>query len=282
MRYKVYYIPKRNGRGLRTIAQPTPEVKALQRWASVNVLAQFPVHPAATAYRPGTSIAHNAARHLDSRFLLKMDFSGFFNSIKAEDLLLHFEKHGSSYNIPDRVHLCRILFWRPKDTDELILSIGAPSSPLVSNILMYDFDLTMGHYARDLGVQYTRYADDLTFSCGRPDILRCVESGLPSILSSLAYPKLSLNREKTIHASRKSRRSVTGLILTNADTLSLGRERKRLIRAMVHRHSQGLLSRQELLSLRGWLSFINSVEPSFVDSLLRTYGPETIGSIWRA
>src|SRR5664280_952207 len=74
MRYKVYSIPKRTPGQFRTIAQPAREVKALQHWVMSNFLAQFPVDPAAMAYRLGRNIADNARPHVRSRFLLKLDF----------------------------------------------------------------------------------------------------------------------------------------------------------------------------------------------------------------
>ena len=62
-RYKVFKIPKRKEGEFRTIAQPAKEVKALQYWVMRHVLSQFDVHPAATAYRKGLSIADNARPH---------------------------------------------------------------------------------------------------------------------------------------------------------------------------------------------------------------------------
>src|ERR1035438_9218023 len=59
-RYKVYSIPKRTPGQFRTIAQPAKEVKALQYWVMKSVLSKFEIHPSATGYREGRSIADNA------------------------------------------------------------------------------------------------------------------------------------------------------------------------------------------------------------------------------
>ncbi len=69
-RYKVYEIPKRTI-GVRVIARPAKEVKALQYWVVEHLLSKLPVHPAATAYREGKNIADNAHPHRHGRFLLK-------------------------------------------------------------------------------------------------------------------------------------------------------------------------------------------------------------------
>src|SRR5258708_32226067 len=79
-RYKVFQIPKRRG-GMRTIAQPSRELKAIQRFILDKILSKLPVHPAAAAYVTGRNIAENAIAHVKSRVVLKLDFSDFFPSI---------------------------------------------------------------------------------------------------------------------------------------------------------------------------------------------------------
>ena len=83
-RYKVFYIPKRNG-SMRRIAQPSKEVKLLQRVMVEKFLQFMPIHPAATAYNAGCSIVKNAKIHASDGPILKMDFKDFFPSIKKSD-----------------------------------------------------------------------------------------------------------------------------------------------------------------------------------------------------
>src|SRR5687768_18266936 len=78
-RYKTYEIDKRGG-GTRSIHHPSRELKALQRWLLKNVIADWPVHESATAYRPSSSIKANVSKHLKNKFLLKVDFENFFPS----------------------------------------------------------------------------------------------------------------------------------------------------------------------------------------------------------
>src|SRR5438067_12922461 len=81
-RYKQYTIPKRSG-GLRIIAQPSRELKALQRYVLQTKLSQFPIHQAATAYIKNRNILYNAEKHKDNRVIMKLDFTDFFPSIKV-------------------------------------------------------------------------------------------------------------------------------------------------------------------------------------------------------
>ena len=273
-RYKVFQIPKRTPNTFRTIAQPACEVKELQRWVVKNFLAEFPVHSAATAYRSKTNIADNAWPHTPGRFLLKLDFKEFFPSIKSHDFERHVKSEGHHIDEGDLTLLSRILFWTPKGERTLRLSIGAPSSPLLSNILLYPFDQRVSDLCLALGVAYTRYADDLSFSANTSILLKTVEEGVSKICRTLPYPRLTFNENKTVRVSKKYARRITGLVLTNDRKISIGRDKKRCLRAALHHFSKGLLSGEQISSLRGMLSYVNSVEPSFLARLELKYGRE--------
>jgi len=279
MRYKVYTIPKRTPGQFRTIAQPAREVKALQYWVMSNFLTQFPIDEVAMAYRQGRNIADNARPHVRNRFLLKLDFKEFFPSIRDSDFKRFLAKNAPSVTDSDAELLTRILFWRPKGTRQLCLSIGAPSSPLLSNILLVDFDRAVSEFCLRLGVTYTRYADDLSFSARSSQPLADAEKMVATLCAKRRSPRLTLNREKTVRVSKKRSRKVTGLVLTNEGHVSLGRDAKREIRATVHHFITGKLSREQALSLRGTLAYVNSVEPDFLNRLRAKYGSEVIRQI---
>jgi hypothetical protein len=279
MRYKVYQIPKRKQGEFRVIAQPAREVKALQYWVMKNFLSQFPIDPAATAYREGQNIADNALPHAHNRFLLKLDFKDFFPSIRDSDFKRFLAKNAASVTDIEAELLSRILFWRPKGTRLLCLAIGAPSSPVLSNILLLEFDRAVSRFCSKLGIVYTRYADDLSFSAQTSDLLAEVEQRVANFCTTRRSPRLTLNVEKTVRVSKKRSRRVTGLVLTNEGKISLGRDLKREISATVHHFLTGRLTREEALSLRGTLAYVNSVEPEFLNRLRARYGPERVRQI---
>ena len=279
-RYKVFEIDKKDGKSKRTIAQPARELKAIQYWVMEKILGAFPIHSAAMAYRKGRSIATNAAKHAQGRFLLKLDFKDFFHSIVAEDFEAFLVgRAGVDLSHEDIVRLKKILFWNRRREGKLIMSIGAPSSPMLSNILMYDFDKKVQAFCTKRKVKYSRYADDLTFSTDRPNVLREVEIQITEICRRMEHPRLRLNSQKTVHASRGGARRVTGLVLTNGGDVSLGHDRKRLIRAQVHRFLNGRLNPDEAVQLRGMLAFVNSAEPTFIQNLRTHYGNAEIDRI---
>ena len=182
-RYKVYQVAKKKTGKKRTIAQPARELKSLQYWVMENVLSVFPVHPAATVHRNGRNVADNARPHAARAYLCKLDFKDFFPSIKAADFTRFMSAHplAGLWSKEDVGYLARILFWRRKREAGLLLSIGAPRSPVLSNILLYDFDVEVSALCAARGVTYTRYADDLTFSTDEPNVLREIEEQIPVI-----------------------------------------------------------------------------------------------------
>ena len=77
-------------------------------------------------------------------------------------------------------------------------------------------------------------------------------------------------------------RKLTGLILSNQGKVSLGRDRKRLIRAMVHRFVLGKSTPNELDKLRGLIAFSHDVEPDFVNRLRQKFGSHQIDQIFNS
>lgn len=280
-RYKVYDIPKRNGNGSRRIAQPSSVLKFMQKVVLEKCLQDLPIHPAATAYMAGIGIRENAARHKRNRYLLKMDFSNFFPSILADDFIMHLELHKGVLSQRDAEAVRKIFFWVERRDPLRVhkLSIGAPSSPFISNTIMYEFDSKITMVCEGYGVTYTRYADDLTFTTNERGILFEFPDLVDKICKEIAYPALSINSKKTVFSSKKNNRHVTGLVLTNDGDVSLGRERKRYIKSLVYQYSMGALNEDQVQKLKGLISFSRHVEFSFYISLVKKYGDAVVSSI---
>ena len=132
---------------------------------------------------------------------------------------------------------------------------------------MYDFDLAMSGQANSDGVTYTRYADDLTFSTDRKNVLKSYPNHVKRLIDEVGGPPFKINTRKTVHTSRAGKRIVTGLVLTPDGQLSVGRDRKRLARAMFHRAVQRQLPDKDISRLEGMRAFIDSVEPGFSNRL---------------
>ncbi len=279
--YKQYTIPKRSG-GVRVIAQPARETKYIQGWLIKNIFEDLPVHSCAMAYKAGASIKKNALVHVNSSYLVKFDFKNFFTSIKERDLISHFSAHLGSDLTLDEIELAaRVACIKLKQGGERCLSVGAVSSPILSNSILYDFDDAVYAWCSPRGINYTRYADDLTFSTNEKGLCATIEPHIREFVKSECVVKLRFNFKKTTHLSKKSQRRVTGLVITNEQTLSLGRARKREIKALIHRYSLGRLDDDQLMTLQGLLGFAKDIEPAFLISMYKKYSFELVNKILR-
>ncbi len=270
-RYKVYSIPKRNGKGSRTIAQPSAPVKVLQRELVAILKEYMPIHDCAMAYKDGVSILDNAVRHSKNEFILKMDFKDFFPSIDPSSVLSQIMSSCPIARNEDVIYVLSILFRRPRGSEKFLLSIGAPSSPFISNTYMYKFDDEIAKKIHQEGIAYTRYADDLTFSTKEKGALFEIPKLIKEILVDLGYSTIKVNDGKTVFSSKKHNRHVTGLVLTNDQRVSIGRSKKRELRTLIFKYLRGDLSQTEIESLKGWVSHAKHIEPDFWERLKEKY-----------
>jgi hypothetical protein len=272
--YKRFPIKKRGGRGVRIVAQPAREVKVLQR-AIVRFLSKtIAVHEAATAYVKGASVVRNASVHLCSNYILKMDFEEFFESISMLDVQ-HFLRLSFGGGITDaEIELIsRAVTWR-NPVGLVSLCIGAPSSPFLSNAMMFIFDARISLYCKEHGVTYTRYSDDLTFGAESRELLVLTEGYVRKVVAELGVPQLRLNEKKRVLVGRASARRITGTYLSTQGKLTVGRLRKRGIRAGVKKFLSGGLSEKATKKLKGEIAFACDVEEDFPFLLRRWYGQD--------
>lgn len=267
-RYKHFKIAKRRKGEFRDVAQPSREVKALQRCIVELLTPLLPIHESATAYKPGASILSNAKQHLASKFLLKLDFVKFFDSLKSSDIqALVSAVPEISPSPAELLLLSNAVCWSGLGRDLRTLCIGAPSSPFFSNCLMYAFDAKMATAAKINGTIYTRYSDDITISGMSRDSVLGMEDAATATLNSLPFPRLEFRSDKRVLVSASHHLSVTGLTLATQGHVTVGRCRKRGIRAGLHKYKLGKLSTEEIQSLRGEIAFAQSIECDFMNLL---------------
>lgn len=279
--YKRYVIPKKGG-GVRPIAQPAKETKIIQNMLISDWFRYLPVHESAAAYQSGSSIKANAEIHIHNDYIAKFDFKNFFGSITYADLINHLSIFfADKVAMPSIFDMARISCIRDRLSGDLVLSIGAPSSPVLSNSIMYYFDMAVVEWCTERNIKYSRYADDMTFSSNEKGILFNVKPFLIETLENISYPKLSFNEDKTIYASKKNQRRVTGLIISNENKVSLGRDRKRLISAMVHKYSLQEMDDKSVFQLQGLLAFAHDIEPLFIAKLRGKYSSSVIDDLMK-
>lgn len=275
-RYFVYRIPKKNG-GEREIAHPAKPLKSLQRWLNSRLIKGLDVHPSAVAYKKGASIRANAMRHASSRFSLKIDFEDFFSSFKWDGIEKFICESGLEKIVatPEDLEFLVSILTRNRE-----ITIGAPTSPYITNAMMYAFDARVATFCEKRNLVYTRYADDIWISSFEPYALNEVYEFLVSTIDDYSYANLRINKAKTSYLSRKRRRKITGLILTSDGKVSIGRARKREIKSLVFQFASGHLTDVEQVErLKGLIAFCYDADNVFFEALKHKYGSKVIRSL---
>ena len=196
-----------------------------------------------------------------------MDMEDFFPSITSADVksFVATVPQAAAWSNVDIEHFVKLV------CKHGALTIGAPSSPSLSNAICHELDVKLLALAAQNASTYTRYADDLFFSTSVPNRLTLIEAEVPGVLASLSVPThLRINASKTSHTSKRHRRIVTGIILGSDDQVHVPRAAKRYIRSLIH--NWGRLTDEQKRSLAGWIAYVRGFEPQFVNQLIKKFG----------
>jgi RNA-directed DNA polymerase len=181
--YRVFQVKKNHvgnaPRKHRTICVPEPSLMRVQRWIAQNVLNAEKPHPRSYAFAPCRSLVQAAERHAGCRWLIKMDLQDFFESIDERRVYLVFRSmgYGALFSF-EMARLCTRLpgaySAKPQDAAALstgykfqqpgFLPQGAPTSPMLANLVIRALDRRLEAVGLKCGWVYSRYADDLAFS----------------------------------------------------------------------------------------------------------------------
>ncbi len=261
--YRDYCIEKRDG-GKRKISQPSPELKTLQYWVVHNILSKLPISKSAYAYQKGSSIKNHAQFHKNSKHIFHTDICKFFPSITYEHLqpiLLNNRKIFEDLGIDlESAETIRDICFR-----ENRLCIGTVSSPIISNIVMYGFDIIMLGYCQKNHLKYSRYADDIYLSSNSYiDVTH-----INFLTITLKQFGFSINESKTYFSSPKYRRKVTGLVIGTDASVTIGSKKRKFIKKIVYDklvHNKGNGD-----SILGYLAFLKDIEPQTYNNIIAKY-----------
>jgi RNA-directed DNA polymerase len=276
--YRHYTIPKKKG-GSRTIHHPAKQTKSLQYALMDIFLNQLPIHSCAFAYRRNikSPLLKNAILHAQYSYSVRIDFSDFFHSISPADLFNQINIKGINLSTSDKEFIEDCLFIKVSN-ERKGLAIGAPSSPIVSNIVMFSLDEQIRSITNSISNQaeYSRYADDIIFSTNLRGGCQSFYNAMRELISKTNSPRLEINNNKTLFSSRASRRVVTGLFIRPDGGTSLGRRNKRYIRKLLFDLRQKSISKKKQKYLSGYLAFTLDVEPDFYNRLVLKYGASLV------
>ena len=297
---KLVKIPKRTG-GLRTILMPAPRLKYIQKSIYWKLLNMYKPHKAAHGFCRDRSIVTNAEPHVGARSLGKIDIKDFFDSITTNHLqnclfgnstvckqCKFYERKLDGLCNPSLYHNKKTKF---RHTCEEIKAVfipeycdvtgyqslfrraidactinghtvqGFPTSPALANIVLKGLDKNLDKYCKDIGIVYTRYADDLAFSSETMNKTELMMAVTKHAYSQLWAYNFTPNKKKTKFKSRTGRLRVCGVVVN--EKLSVQRNSVKKFRAAVHhatvKHPENT-TKALLRSLKGWASHLMSVD----------------------
>jgi RNA-directed DNA polymerase len=206
------------------------------------------------AFEKKRNIIQNASFHLNQAVIIGLDVKDFFPSLKFKLVWKYFRKQNIASE-PARLvaMLCTYNGHLPQ---------GAITSPILANRLLKEFDETMLNYCKQLKVNYSRYADDITLS---GDINTTLKEKLISFVrEELHFYKLHLNNEKIRIQYRHNRQEVTGITVN--EKLQAPRKLRRELRQKMYyincywEKDWHILTENNLDKLLGSINFVWSID----------------------
>lgn len=236
LKYVEFSVPKKSG-DPRIISAPSTSLKILQRKLSQVLYSVYEPKAAVHGFVPSRSILTNAKQHLHKRFILNIDLKDFFNSI-------HFGRVRGIFIAPP--YNC------PKDVATVLAKIcchsgklpqGAPTSPIISNMVCPRMDSQLRLLAKEFKCTYTRYSDDITFSTTLPNFPKEIaytnteEDKLKILLgekliSVIQDNGFEINENKVRLQHKTQHQEVTGLTVNQFPNVK--RDYVRKISSMLH------------------------------------------------
>lgn len=269
--YNTFTIPKASG-GYRTIDAPNEELKKLMYVLKAEIeRLQILPHDAAYAYVPFRDCRKAIKRHQDNKscWFLKVDLKDFFGSCSPGFVEAQLKKvYPLSIECPFNTKLLEYI----RDIAYLDnkLPQGTPLSPMLTNLVMVPIDYEISKQLPKEFV-YTRYADDILISSRTSFNYKEIVKLLEDILKDTP---LKVNDKKTRYGSKNGRNFNLGIMYNKDMELTVGHNRKRKLKAMVHTYVNTPREERVLQDVRvllGELSYLHNIEPEYYEKILNYF-----------
>lgn len=257
--YCRFTIPKRSGDGTRSIFAPKKKLKDVQRKILIEILGKLPVTENAHGFVKKRSILTNVSPHTGKEIIVKIDLESFFDTVNDRRVYGLLRSFGYGHEIANMLTKLTTVY---DSTPQ-----GAPTSPAISNAVTMKLDKRLNGLAKKFLANYTRYADDITFSGGNEFKAR-LKSFLLMLWVIIREEGFRINKKKTVLVRKGNRQIVTGLVVNK--TPGVSRKERDTLRAILHnaKHKGGLetQNRQKVKNFRahvdGKIEFVKFANPA--------------------
>jgi len=216
-KYTLIEIPKKSGK-IRQIYSPTVNLKKIQFLLNILFKCLYTTPINTHGFVLKKSNITNAQAHIDKNYIYTIDLKDFFPSIHQSRFWKRLQF--PPYNLSDKkVEIASLIsnlifFQTPTKEEKNFLPQGAPTSPIVSNIICEQLDRRLLGLAKRFNVQYTRYADDITFSSNH-NVYQKNSEFIIELNRIIINEKFEVNPQKTRLQKRGYRQEVTGIVVNN-------------------------------------------------------------------
>jgi hypothetical protein len=237
----------RSGTKRRSIQSPKVALKLIQRWIGGNLAAALTYPDNVYGFVPGRSHIEAAAQHCDADWVYSADIKDFFQSTSIEAV------QGALTELGYQPKAAQLI--ATYSCFKGFLAQGAPSSPVLSNLVFFPYDHRLIAFAALHDIRYTRYADDVVFSGrGQPP------ENLPGFVrETIEAGKWTLSEHKEKLSSKPHRLKVHGLLVDGANP-RLTKGYRHRIRALTHLLAKGSISPETLSKVVGHINYAKLVE----------------------
>ena len=230
-RYITFQVPKKKKGEFRTIDAPCAGLKMIQRALNLIFQTIYTPHEAAMGFVPHRSVVTNARVHVGQKYVYNIDLKDFFPSITSGRLFKRLLVAPFSMDKKMASIVTDLCCYTNADGKN-VLPQGAPTSPTITNFISEHLDRKLSKLARAYGMKYTRYADDITFSCSSnmfaEDGKFC--KSLRNIIENEEHFKINTDKTRLCHSGE--RQEVTGLTVNEQTNVT--RKYVKQIRLFLH------------------------------------------------
>lgn len=256
--YEREEVPKSDG-GVRVYFKPRGELKQVQKFIHKKVLLFAPFHKSIHGYRKRRSQLTAAKPHIGKPMLLKADIKEYFPNISLCTVYKAFRQLGISDQVSRLlVKLC---------THENQLPQGAPTSPLISNLIWSRPARRIQGFADQQNFAQTILGDDVFVSGARR--VKKFKNLLKRVIQEEGFP---VNQRKTVALPSTTRQVVAGLVVNRK--LNVKREYRRTLRRVLHKRKRNIAGSDtgaDKSSLAGKIAFVKHINPYHGQRLQREF-----------
>lgn len=221
-KYISFTIPKKNGKP-RMISRPINSLMFIQNKLNEVLSEILNFKSSVHGFVKNRSILSNAKVHLKRKYILNIDLKDFFPSVNFGRIRGLFMSFPFNFNTQIATIIARICCINNQ------LPQGAPTSPIISNLICRYLDVQLFEFSKNKNCLYTRYADDITISSNNNIFNNTFLSNIKNIIEKNGF---LINEDKLRINTPYNRKEVTGIIVN--EKLNVKRRYLKLIRAILY------------------------------------------------